>query len=103
MDVALNYQSIKVIFPDKVRTMKELNADLDSPLTADEMVLKAINCKAESTADYSVEVTGRSGSAVTKSVAKLETGKLITKELRPSKPGQSGNGKRAYFMVVVQC
>jgi len=103
MGIALNYQSIKVIFPDKVRTMKELNADLDIPLTADEMVLKAINCKVESTADYILEVTGLSGSAVTKSVAKLEAGKLITKELRPSKPGQSGNGKRAYFMAVTQC
>lgn len=103
MGVALNYQSIKVIFPDKVRTMKELNADLDIPLTADEMVLKAINCKAESTAEYIIEVTGLSGSQIQKSVAKLGAGKLITKELRPSKPGQSGNGKRAYFTAVPKC
>lgn len=101
MGIALNYQSIKAIFPDKVRTMKDLNADLETPLTAYEMVLKAISSKAESSVDYILEVTGLSGSSVTKEVAKLEKDKLITKELRSAKPNQAGNGKRAYFSKVV--
>ena len=97
----LDFNAFKLIQPDKVRTMKDLNADLKTPLTAYEMVLKAISSKAESSADYILEVTGLSGSSVTKEVAKLEKDKLITKELRSAKPNQAGNGKRAYFSKVV--
>lgn len=93
----LDFIAVKVIYPEKVRTMKEINADLEKPLTAYEMVLKAICSKIESSSDYIIEITGLSGSQVQKSVAKLISDNLISKELRSSKPGQSGNGKRAYF------
>lgn len=97
----LDFNAFKLIQPDKVRTMKELNADLDMPLTAYEMVLKVITSRVESSADYIIEVTGLSGSQIQKTVAKLINDNLISKELRSAKPGQSGNGKRAYFSKVV--
>ena len=102
MGVLFNMESIKTIFPVKVRTMKDLNAELDVPLTADEMILKVITDTPDSEADYILEVTGLAPSTLTKSVNSLLSFKLITKELRSATKQQSGNSKRAYFSPMVQ-
>ena len=102
MGVLFNIQSIKTIFPVKVRTMKDLNAELDVPLTADEMILKVITDTPDSEADYILEVTGLAPSTLTKSVNSLLASLLITKELRSATKQQSGNSKRAYFSPVIQ-
>ena len=98
--IKLNLESLRVIFPPKFRTLVELAEESGDRMLADEMVLKVMSWKKESTASYIIEMTGLAESTVSKCTAKLGKNKSIRKELRTAKAGQSGNGKRAYFSVV---
>lgn len=81
----LDYEALRIIRAPRARTLKEVNDELENPLTSKELILRAINIEPNSNTDRLRDITGLANSTITRGVKMLKADGLITKVPRKNK------------------
>ena len=99
MGVLLNLSSLKIMFPERIKSLKELNDDSDIKMTAKEMIIKVISGSTELSYNEVEELTGLSPSSCSKILTELVTDNSLMKDVRKIRFNQPGNSGRAFYRL----